>query len=234
MVAVLSLGREGRVFGIASDVTNEESMIRLANFAIEKLGSCSLWVNNAGMSQSVKANLVDTPLETIQQVINTNLIGSMIGVKVAYSIMKDRNGGHIFLMDGAGSSGMTTPTFACYGASKAPFPQLLKTLQTELKGTGVNIHCLSPGMVLTDLLLSPELKNGSAKSLSTIRVFNILAERADTVADFLVRKMREMRDNESGTYHKMLTGGKVVWRFMTAWRFKDRHLDVNGNLIKRD
>ncbi len=40
-----------------------------------------------------------------------------------------QDGGHIFLMDGAGADGNATPRFAAYGASKRGLAQLRKSLQ---------------------------------------------------------------------------------------------------------
>jgi len=65
------------------------------------------------------------------------------------------------------TDGSATPYYAAYGATKAALPQLAKTLRAELSssssnaasGSGqpprqaVGVHVLSPGMMLTDLLL---------------------------------------------------------------------------------
>jgi len=48
----------------------------------------------------------------------------------AIKLMKSQqDGGHIFLMDGAGADGNATPRFAAYGASKRGLAQLRKSLQ---------------------------------------------------------------------------------------------------------
>ncbi len=53
----------------------------------------------------------------------------------------------------------STPQYASYGATKAAIAQLLRTLQVEASSlpsaahAPVRVHNLSPGMVLTDLLL---------------------------------------------------------------------------------
>ena len=43
-----------------------------------------------------------------------------------------KQGGHIFNMDGAGADGNPTPRFAAYGASKRGLLQLSKSLQVVL------------------------------------------------------------------------------------------------------
>ena len=50
----------------------------------------------------------------------------------AIKLMKSQqDGGHIFLMDGAGADGSATPRFAAYGASKRGLAQLRKSLQVS-------------------------------------------------------------------------------------------------------
>ena len=51
---------------------------------------------------------------------------------------------------------------------------------------GVGVHTLSPGMVITDLLLTG---NRNARALWA---FNILAEMPDTVAEYLVPRIRAL------------------------------------------
>ena len=53
-----------------------------------------------------------------------------------------QDGGHIFLMDGAGADGNATPRFAAYGASKRGLAQLRKSLQV--------LHTVNAVMHLVD------------------------------------------------------------------------------------
>eukprot|EP00951_Prasinocladus_malaysianus_P020008 scaffold162999_cov52-Prasinocladus_malaysianus.AAC.1 len=50
---------------------------------------------------------------------------------------------------------MATPNYAAYGSTKAAIGHLMKTLQAEAKEAklDIGVHTLSPGMVLTKLLL---------------------------------------------------------------------------------
>lgn len=68
-------------------------------------------------------------------------------------------------------------------------------------------------MVVTDLLLSSSTGKGALK------IFNILAERPETTAAWLVPRMRGAISKPSGEYLKFLTPTGVAWRFATApWR----------------
>lgn len=132
----------------------------------------------------------------------------------------------VFMMDGVGATGVATPHSASYGASKRALPQLTLSLAKECKGTGVSVHIVSPGMVMTDLLCTEE----NLEKRNTVRIFNILAELPQTVSDWMVPRMRGITG--TGKYFRFLTAHGVVWRFATmAWR-KDRLLKMPPHRIK--
>ncbi|KAL6065731.1 Chlorophyll(Ide) b reductase NYC1, chloroplastic [Balamuthia mandrillaris] len=210
------------VVGYPCDVTVGEQVNGLAAFAKKQLGSIDIWINNAGVSQEEKCELWKTPEEVLRSVVNTNLLGCLLGCKAAIRLMlKQPNGGDVFNMDGAGANGMTTANFAVYGATKHALPQLMKTLRAETKGTKVGVHTVSPGMVITDLLLSG---NRNRRALS---IFNILAERPETVARWMVPRIRGVRG--SGRYIRFLTLDGVLWRFLTAWKRRNRFFDLSSS-----
>jgi len=146
-------------------------------------------------------------------------------IKAGINLMKEKpeHKGHIFLMDGAGSNGMATVLFTSYGASKAAYPQLQNTIASALKQHKVNnvfFHLCSPGMVITDLLTSQMTAQNK-------KIFNILAERPETVADWLAPRIRAVAGNSKfrpgkSFYIRYLTMPGAIWRFMTAFTRKNR------------
>ena len=60
----------------------------------------------------------------VQEVLDTNVLGSMLGSRAAARVMAAGGGGKIFLMDGAGATGGATANSAAYGASKRALTQL--------------------------------------------------------------------------------------------------------------
>ena len=211
-----------QVLGCVCDVADATQCDALASKAQAGLGKIDLWVNNAGMTQHPKAPLAQTPPSTVVEVVSANLLGTIFGCRAAIGAMSTQpTGGTIFNMDGSGSRGNATASSLAYGASKAALPQISKTLASETRGTAVRCHLASPGMVTTELLL----RDANARAL---RIFNILAEPPETVARWLVPRMRaaHVQQTPSGLYLRFLTPPSVVWRFATAaWR-KDRLIKV--------
>ncbi|KAK4481211.1 hypothetical protein RD792_012097 [Penstemon davidsonii] len=214
--------RHAKVVGIPCDVSKPDEVENLANFAVKELGSIDIWVNNAGTNKGFRP-LLEFSDDDIQQIVSTNLIGSILCTREAIHIMgTQRNGGHIFNMDGAGSGGSSTPLTAVYGSTKCGLRQLQSSLLKESRRTKVGVHTASPGMVLTDLLLS-------GSSVQNKQMFNIICELPETVARTLVPRMRVVKG--SGKAINYLTPPRILLALVTAWLRRGRWFDDKGRAL---
>lgn len=84
---------QGTVWQTSCDVSQIDDIQQLAAFAQQKLGRIDIWVNNAGVSQIPKASLADTAAEQIQQIVSTNMLGALLGSKVALQTMNAQSSG---------------------------------------------------------------------------------------------------------------------------------------------
>jgi len=194
----------------------------LSEAAVRELGSINIWINNAGMNKGFRP-LVEFSDEEITQIVSTNLTGSLICTREAIRVMKKQSrGGHIFNMDGAGSGGTSTPLTAVYGATKCGLRQLSASLLQECKRSRVGIHTASPGMVLTDLLLS-------GATLQNKQVFNIICEQPETVAQALVPGLRSVKG--TGKAINYLTPPRIVLAILNAWFRRGRWFDQEGRAV---
>ena len=123
-------------------------------------------------------------------------------------------------MEGFGSNGMVQEGMASYGATKRAVNYLNKSLRKDVAGTGVQVCTLSPGIVITDLLIS-DYDTSSEEWQRVRRIYNILADKVDTVTPFLVDGI--LKSAKDGAKVEWLTTPKVIGRFLTA-RFKKRDL----------
>jgi NAD(P)-dependent dehydrogenase (short-subunit alcohol dehydrogenase family) len=179
-------GAAAGVRGLRCDVAVAGDVAALFAFAKREMGGIDVAINNAGCNFSAYAPLELHSADAIARIVGTNVVGTLLCCREAIQCMKRQPaGGHIFNIDGAGSAQHATPSYAVYGCSKAGFPQLMRSLVAENRDTGVGIHTASPGMVTTDLLLGKaDLPKRS------LRIFNILAERPETVAAWMVPRLR--------------------------------------------
>lgn len=205
---------KGRVFGCVCNVSRSADVEALVENAQKDLGDIDIWINNAGSNAYSYKPLIEAAESDLVDIVDTNVLGVMLCCQAAIKCMRrQKAGGHVFNMDGAGADGNPTPRFAAYGATKRALAQLSKSVQAELKTAGiesVGLHNLSPGMVTTELLMS-----GSDTSQAKFFI-NALAETPDVVADYLVPRIREVPEKKAmggaattGTYIKFLTPVKA-------------------------
>lgn len=202
--------KNSRIEGLLCDVSKVRDVQTLARNINQKLGGVDIFYCNAGLSQKKKQLLAEVDPKELEDIINTNLLGSMLCAQAAIAVMAQQdygsgsNGGHIVLMAGAGSNGRSTPGNLAYGASKAALVQLKTSLAKELKGTSIAVHLMSPGMVATDLLLQYATNNRSIWGI------NALAEEPETVGKWAVGEIRWGPCN--GQDFTYLTAKGAMWR----------------------
>ena len=110
-------------------------------------------VNNAGMMQVEKLHECD--IDGLNRLIQLN-IQSLVNMTYQFiGPMINRGSGKI-LNVGSIASFMPTPNFAAYGASKAFVLSFSEGIAEELRGTGVTVTCVCPGMTETKMLSHAE------------------------------------------------------------------------------
>lgn len=76
----------GRVYHTKCDVSDSNSVEALGEFAKDKLGTLKYWINNAGVNGGRRA-LMDVPVDQVELVVKVNLLGILLGTKVAMDLM---------------------------------------------------------------------------------------------------------------------------------------------------
>ncbi|ELY5801668.1 SDR family oxidoreductase [Cronobacter sakazakii] len=128
------------------DITSEESI----RAVVERAGAIDLLVNNAGVGAPVPVEL--TPLATAQQLMNTNVLGTLLLTQAFLTQMREQKSGVIINV----SSSVTTkamPLIGVYRASKAALNAWSESLALEVRPFGIRVHVVLPGR-------SPETKFG--------------------------------------------------------------------------
>jgi NAD(P)-dependent dehydrogenase (short-subunit alcohol dehydrogenase family) len=212
------------LYGYAASVSRIDEVEALWSYAVEHLGGVDIWINNAGLGHDMQSLWEISP-EQVRNVIDVNVLGLIYGSQVAVKGMLEQGAGQIYNMEGFGSNGRTRDGLSVYGTSKAAVRYLSKALTKEVEGSGVIIGTLSPGMVLTDLILERYADNPQgledAKS-----VFNIIADTADNVAPWLVEQI--LNNKKNGAEINYLSTPKMIGRFLKS-PFSKRDLFPGDN-----
>ncbi len=207
-----------RVWGRPGDMTRYDDMQLLWDSARSHFGSIEIWINNAGMAHP-DLEFWKLPQETIDHTVSLNLIGLMYGCRVAISGMLAQGHGFIYNLYGFGSNGMLRTGMSIYGSTKRAVNYLTQALAKELAGQPVKIGSLSPGMVITELI-SAQYEGRPEEFEKAKRIFNLLADRVESVTPHLVEQI--LANDKNG----------AVIRHMSTARMMSRM--IRGRLRKRD
>ncbi len=210
-------GPASRIHGLACDVSKLEDVTALFDAAKGRFGRVDVWINNAGTS-NVQRPFVEVPAAQISAVVTTNLLGVMYGSRVALEGMLKQGSGAIYNMEGFGADGARQRGMAVYGSTKRALRYFTRSLVDETRGTGVIVGTASPGIVVTDLLVSVYEQGEPELWRSQRRLFNFIADPVEVVAPWLARRLLE--NDRTGAHLAWMTVWKGALRFLhpAYWR----------------
>jgi NAD(P)-dependent dehydrogenase (short-subunit alcohol dehydrogenase family) len=133
---------------IASDVADRASLEALLAAALEAFGKVDILVNCAGKTK--RAPTLDFPPDVWDDIIETNLTGTLRGCQVFGKHMLERGYGRIINIASL-STFVALYEVAAYAASKAAVASLTKSLAIEWSKRGVNVNAIAPGVFRTPL-----------------------------------------------------------------------------------
>ncbi|HTX71943.1 MAG TPA: SDR family oxidoreductase [Rectinemataceae bacterium] len=203
---------ESRIAGRHCDIRRESELQGLWDAAVEAFGAVDHWINNAGIPQSTRT-IWELGLDELRDLIDTDLLGAIQGARVAMRGMQRQGSGAIWFMEGHGSNGRIMRGLSVYGASKRGVRYVARALAVEAEVTPVRIGALSPGIMITDFTMD-HVDRASPAWERTKRIFNILADRPERVAAFLVPRI--LGNTRNGSLIAWLTPAKILFRFMTS------------------
>lgn len=137
----------GKLYPLYLDVNKENSIDQAIDDFVKLTGGLDAFVNNAGGGAREKSKLIhQQSIEIIDNILNTNLRGTILCDRKAAQIMVEQNAGIILNMSSVvgmcGKSRMSD-----YAAAKAGIIGFTKSLAIELGSHNIRVNCISPGMV---------------------------------------------------------------------------------------
>lgn len=168
-----------------ADVSDEKAVEAIFSNIGKKYGKLDHLINNAGIASMNHCLL--TPLSTVQDILNTNVIGTFLFCRNAARLMRRTNQGRI-----VNFSTVATPLKlegeAIYAASKAAILSLTEILARELAAWNITVNAVGPTPIETDLIRSvPKEKMKSLISRQAIARMGTFEDVANVI-DFYLRK----------------------------------------------
>jgi NADP-dependent 3-hydroxy acid dehydrogenase YdfG len=138
----------GNAVSFRLDVTDRQSFAAFLDGAEQELGPVDVLINNAGIMPI--GPFVEESDETAKTLIDINLHGVIFGTKLALERMLPQGGGHIVnIASQAGKAGL--PGGATYCATKHAVVGLSEAVRMENVDTGIEVSCVMPAVVNTEL-----------------------------------------------------------------------------------
>jgi NAD(P)-dependent dehydrogenase (short-subunit alcohol dehydrogenase family) len=143
-------GELGTAIAVEVDVSEEESVVRMFETAVESFGGLDVLHNNATDSSlnAVDTDIVALDMAVFDRLVAVNLRGQFLGCKHAIPLMLERGGGSIVCtasIDGFVGRGVRT----AYGACKAGVVLLTKSVASQYGTRGIRCNAVAPGFTLT-------------------------------------------------------------------------------------
>ena len=179
------------------DVTDEESMRSAVAAVEEQEGAVGALVNNAGYSLSGAVESVS--MDEIRRQFETNVLGLIRMCQLVLPGMRRQGDGRIVNVSSMGGK-VTFPGGGIYHATKFSVEGLSDVLRYEVRGFGVDVSIIEPGLIKT------EFGNAAVGAL----------DRATTddgpYAEFNAAVAKQTADAYEGSMARMAAGPESVAR----------------------
>jgi NAD(P)-dependent dehydrogenase (short-subunit alcohol dehydrogenase family) len=142
---------------LALDVTDDSSMSAAVEQITQECGAVGVLINNAGYSQSGAVETV--PLDVARRQFETNVFGAMRLTQLVLPGMRAQRWGKIVNIGSMGGR-LTFPGGGYYHATKHALEALSDALRFEVRGFGIDVILLEPGLITT------EFGNAAAASMA--------------------------------------------------------------------
>lgn len=143
------------------DVTKQEQVKDFCDKVYESTGRVDVLCNNAGVGWAGKFE--DWTLESWEQIIAINLWSVIYGCHYFYPRMIAQGGGHI--VNTASGAGLhPAPLLSAYCTTKHGVVGFTETLRAEAALNGIDVTCVCPGIVKTNITVTGKVFSSTAKS----------------------------------------------------------------------
>ncbi len=138
------------------DVTQPESIVRLAKWAEEKFGTIHVLVNNAGVFIDLggfgNRSALDCPKDVFMKTLESNAWSALAMCQAFIPLMEKGGFGRVANVSSKmGQLSDMGGGYASYRVSKTALNAVTRIFASETKGKNILVNAISPGWVKTDM-----------------------------------------------------------------------------------
>ena len=161
----IAQARGVKAMAIQADVSRLAEAERLVKETVEHFGRIDFLICNAGIWEGGPVESMSE--ELWDKTLDINLKGTWSMCRAAVPAMKEQKFGRIVIVSStAGQRGEAN--FSNYAASKGGQISFTKSLAPELAGFGINVNCVAPGWVETDMTTDALAEAATIESIRKI------------------------------------------------------------------
>ena len=204
--AASALNGDGEhALAVHTDVTDRDSVARMAAAAVQRWGRIDILAANAGIYPSVPLRDLDPGLW--DQVMAVNARGALFAIQACLPQMTERGYGRIVLTSSVTGPLVAVPEFGHYAASKAAMLGLMRSAALEVIRDGITINAVMPGNIRTEGFTANTPAEHQARMLEHIPL-GVLGEPEDVGWAVRYLASREARYVTGQTL--VIDGGQVL------------------------
>lgn len=143
----------GNAIAIEADAAREDDIERMFETATRELGPVTHFVHSAGITGR-NSRLDAASADTIRDVLDVNLFGSLLTARAAVRRMSTAHGGQggsIVLLSSIASVVGAANEYVFYAAAKGGVDALTIGLAREVAREGIRVNCVRPGTTETEI-----------------------------------------------------------------------------------
>ncbi|EFB3293056.1 7-alpha-hydroxysteroid dehydrogenase [Escherichia coli] len=159
----------GQAFACRCDITSEQELSALADFAVSKLGKVDILVNNAGGGGPKP---FDMPMADFRRAYELNVF-SFFHLSQLVAPEMEKNGGGVILTITSMAAENKNINMTSYASSKAAASHLVRNMAFDLGEKNIRVNGIAPGAILTDALKS------------------VIKNKHMTITEFVAQRMRD-------------------------------------------
>lgn len=176
----------GRAISVRCDVVSPGDCTTLIERASDAFGPVYSVFANAGIG--AKHNLLATSEETVREMFEVNLFGTLNTIRAAVPAMIESKSGHILICSSC-LSALPTPGYSVYSATKSAQHHLGRALGVELSSAGIHVTTVHPVRTETEFFEAMQSRQGQSVPRGT----PTRSQTAERVADAVVGVLRRPR-----------------------------------------
>ena len=185
------LGGDDRALAVQCDVTQWSDQQEMIGKALDRFGQIDVILANAGIYYFGGGFTEGNP-ERWREMILTNVYGVGLTVRAGLVALK-RSKGHILLLGSA--AGRRPIAGSMYGATKWAVTGMGQNLREELRGTGIRVTLVEPGVTQTELFDERRSNAMEVEDVSAAILFAVEQHPRVDMHEILMYPTPEMRSD---------------------------------------